>query len=75
MPQESDRLLEYEKRFGNVAIEKGFITKYQLGEALINQVAEEIENSKHRLIGHILFDLNYITNEQIQKVLGALIQD
>ena len=63
----------YEKRFGNIAIDNGFITTQQLVESLNIQVMEEIRDGKHRLIGEILFDLNYITLEHVEAVLSELI--
>ena len=82
MPDNFEQLPAYEKRFGNIAIEKGFITPQQLIAALNIQITGEIKDGKHRLIGQILFDLNYMTTEQIQmtieqiqEVLGVLIKD
>ena len=46
----------FQKRFGLIAVEKGFITTDQLVEAFKVQVLEEIEKEKHRLIGAILFE-------------------
>ena len=40
-----------EKRFGVVAVEKGFITPDQLFEALKVQVQEDLETETHRLVG------------------------
>jgi hypothetical protein len=59
-------------RFGMVAIEKGFITVDQLGEAIMIQVREDAEGKPHRRIGEILADLAYITPSQIQVVLSEL---
>ena len=61
-----------QKRFGNIAVEKGFISSSQLVEALEIQVTEEIENGKRRLIGEILLDLNFNTEEQIKEVFGCV---
>ena len=65
----------YKKRYGNVAIEKGFITPEQLTEALNQQVMKEIHDGEHHLIGVILYDLGYITLEQDLEVLNSLEQD
>jgi len=64
----------YEKRFGNLAIEKGFITVEQLIEAFKNQVKGEIRG-KFQLIGEILLDLKYMTPDQFDEVLGELMKD
>lgn len=60
---------KFDKRFGMVAIEKGFITSGQLIEALNTQVVEELKGGSRRLIGQILQDKGYITNLQIDEVL------
>ena len=45
MPEEFEQLPAYEKRFGNIAIEKGFITPQQLIEALNIQITGEIRDA------------------------------
>ena len=59
----------YEKRFGVLAVEKGFVTPDELFEALRVQVQNEIEKGTHRLIGEILLDRNSMTPAQIDEVL------
>lgn len=61
-----------DKRFGVTAVEKGFITKDQLFEALRMQITEEIEKKEHRLIGRILYDMELLTLSQIEEVLDTL---
>ncbi len=56
-------------RFGVIAIKSGFITPEQLCEALTTQVLEELEGTKRRLIGRILYEKGYITMPQIDEVL------
>jgi len=58
----------YEKRFGMLAIEKGFITPGDLISALSIQIAEDIKKERHRLIGEILLDMNVMTADQIENV-------
>ena len=65
----------YEKRFGNIAVEKGFITLDQLITALEVQVQEEMEKGERRLIGQILLEMNVITSDQIKEVLSFLFED
>ena len=74
MPEKFEQPPAYEERFGNIAVRMGFITPQQLMEALNNQVIEEIRDGKHRLIGQILFELNYMTVEQIEEVLAVLME-
>jgi DNA-binding NtrC family response regulator len=61
-----------EKRFGIIAVEKGFITTEQLFEALRIQVREDIERGEHRLIGRIFLDQGLMTFSQIDEVLESL---
>jgi hypothetical protein len=58
-----------DKRFGTIAIEKGFITLDHLMEALEIQVTEDLEGIKHRFICQILLEKGYLTNIQINEVI------
>lgn len=62
------RIADYEKRFGMIAIEKGFITGDDLVRALSVQVDENIQKKGHRLIGEILLDMDLLTPDQIEIV-------
>ena len=64
---------EYEKRFGAIAVEQGYITLEQLLEAMRVQVTEDIEQNKHRPIGQILFELGYMSDAQIEEVLDVVV--
>jgi hypothetical protein len=61
-----------EKRFGILAVEKGFITADQVIEALRIQVMEDIEKGKHRLIARILLEQGLITLSRIDEVLRSM---
>ena len=61
-----------EKRFGTIAVEKGYVTIGQLMDALDVQVREDLSGIKHRLIGKILYDLGFLTIDQIQRVLASM---
>ncbi len=61
-----------DKRFGAVAIDKGFITLENLIEAIEIQILENMEGPDHRLIGQILWEKGYIKTEQINKVLESM---
>ena len=63
---------ELDKRFGVIAVEKGFIRIDQLMDALEVQVREELSDIKHRLIGRILFDLGFLTFLQVREVLTTM---
>ena len=62
----------YEKQFGIIAVEKGFISAENLIKALKIQVEEETRFNTHRLIGEILIDKGYITPVQVQAVLDVI---
>jgi hypothetical protein len=72
MPDEHSNIDHYEKQFGIIAIEKGFITPEMLIEGLKIQVEEEVEFHTHRLIGEILMEKDYITAMQIQEILNLI---
>ena len=59
-------------RFGALSVTKGFITPEQLVEALKIQVNENLNQSKHRIIGEILREKEYITTAQINAVLKSM---
>jgi hypothetical protein len=61
-----------EKRFGTIAVEKGYITIEQLMDALYIQVREDLSGKKHRLIGKILYDQGLLTVDQIERVLATM---
>ena len=60
------------KRFGVIAIEKGFITAEQLIGAIEEQIRDEVAQDRHRLIGEILCEKGYMTKEQCDEVLIEL---
>ena len=64
-------LLATKKRFGALAVEKGFVTLDQVIEAISIQARENIEGKGNRLIGEILRELGYLTTSQIYEVLEA----
>jgi len=61
-----------EKRFGVIAIEKGYVSAEQFVEALKVQVMDDINKGKHRLIGRILLEQRIMTIEQIDTVLEVI---
>lgn len=64
-----------EKKFGKIAIEKGYITESQLDSVIDAQMNDEIWDRKHRVISTILFHSGYITGQQIDEVLQVMKQD
>ena len=63
---------DFEKRFGTIAEEQGFVTKEQVIEALEIQVKENMEKGKHRFIGQILISLGYLTQSQLKEMLRLM---
>jgi len=61
-----------EKRFGTIAIEKGFVEIEHVFEAMDIQIRENLEGFEHRLIGQILWEKGYITTEQIDEVVKSM---
>ena len=72
---ELDSAIEYAFRFGEIAIMKGFITAQQLEEALDEQMAHDLSNNHHKLIGEILLEKGWMTQHQIAIVLEKLIKN
>jgi len=62
-------------RFGTVAVRNGFITRDQLKEAFIEQVEEDLNGQRHRLIGTILYEKGWMTWEQVDAVLKELFRE
>ena len=62
----------YTKRFGEVAMSKGFITKEQLANVMTTQVKEEIEKSVHKLLGELFIEMDIMDESQVKKVLEAM---
>ena len=61
-----------EKRFGVLAVERGFVTADQVIEALRIQVTEDMDEGKHRIIGRILLEQGLMTLSEVDEVLGLL---
>ena len=61
-----------EKRFGVIAVQKGFVTVDQVMEALKVQLIEDMENKRHRFLGTILAEQGYVNHAQINEVLKAM---
>lgn len=63
---------KYCPRFGQLAIELGFLSESQLTDALARQVREELSGQGHRLLGAILFDTDVLTATQVEQVTTEL---
>jgi len=63
---------KYCRRFGMIAVAKGFVTADALRAAIDLQLQEDLAGKPHRLIGSILFDQGLMTGDQIDAVLNTL---
>lgn len=66
---------KYSPRFGNIAVDLGFITPEQLKAALSEQVNDEVSGNPHRVIGSIFFEKGWMTYQEIEKVLKELFKE
>ncbi|MBI4604433.1 MAG: hypothetical protein HY721_20930 [Planctomycetes bacterium] len=60
------------KFFGEVALEKKFVTPEQLYEALTVQARAKVEGREEKLLGQVLLELGSMTEDQIRQVLDVL---
>ena len=65
---------KYCPRFGQTAVEMGFITEDQLKVALCSQIEGNLSVQEHRLLGVILFDKEWLTSDQVEIVMNALLK-
>ena len=64
----------YQKRFGTIAVDKGYINQGQLIKALEIQAKENVLDGKHRLLGQIFVEEGLLTNTQVEEVLETMSQ-
>ena len=65
---------KYCPRFGQTAVEMGFISEARLKDALWCQIEEELSGHGHRLLGAVLFDKEWMTSDQIEQVMTAMLK-
>lgn len=63
--------LEY-NRFGSIAVYRKYVTLAQVQQALTKQVEDNVKGGKHRLLGDILLENNWITDEQVESILSEM---
>lgn len=63
---------ETKKRFGAIAVRKGFVSLEEVKSAISEQIDDDINGREHRLLGTILYDNGFITEYQIDIVLQEL---
>ena len=64
----------HHKRFGTIAVDKGFISEEQLINALELQAKENTIDGKHRLLGQIFLDEKLLTEKQVDEILETMSQ-
>ncbi|MFQ5653500.1 MAG: hypothetical protein ACE5GW_02070 [Planctomycetota bacterium] len=70
MTVESDD--RYQRFFGEIALDQGFVTAAQLYEALTIQAKRRVAGRSGKLLGQILLEMGVLSAEQIQQVLDIL---
>ena len=70
----NDSSSKYWLLFGQIALEMGFIDEMQLNEALQFQRIEEESVQEPRVLATILFDKEWMSSEQIDQVLNAVLK-
>jgi len=65
---------QHHKRFGTIAVDKGYINKDQLIMALEIQAKENVMEDKHRLLGQIFVEEGLLTNDQVDEILETMNQ-
>lgn len=63
---------QYCPRFGEIAIELGFVSRTQVRRALLEQHDDARRGRPHRVLGAIFFAHNWMTPGQIDRVLNEL---
>ena len=57
------------KRFGQVAVEKKFVTSAQVKQALLEQMDDNLAQKPHRQLGRILLEKGWMNAQQVEVVL------
>jgi Tat protein secretion system quality control protein TatD with DNase activity len=61
-------------RFGQIAVEQGFLSPQQVQEAITEQIEEDLSHKPHRLIGEICLEKGWLTPRQIEIVLDEIVK-
>ena len=59
----------YLRRFGQVAVEKKFVTPEQVKQALQEQIEDNLAQKPHRQLGRILLEKGLMNAQQVEVVL------
>ena len=63
---------QIEKRFGVIALKKGFVTSGQVIGAMEIQVVEDIAGREHRRLGEIMVEQRFMEKSQVEEVLKTM---
>ena len=74
MVSQHREIVSYERGFGSIAVERGFITPVDLFQVLAVQVHEDMRFGTHRLMGEILLDKDIMSPQQIEEVVTDVFQ-
>ena len=72
MSNERTKVKDRYKFFGEVALERKFVTPEQLYEALTVQARSKVEGKEEKLLGQILLEQGFMDETQIRSVLDVL---
>jgi len=59
-------------RFGSIAVIRNYVTLGQVQRALAEQMEDDVMRKPHRLLGIILLEKNWITEEQMNSILDEM---
>lgn len=65
---------KYCPKFGQIAVEMGYITRDELQAALTEQVELEVAGKEHRVLGTLLFSSDIMCADQIDIVLNQTLK-
>lgn len=58
--------------FGSIAVYRNYVTLGQVQRALAEQMEDVVMRKPHRLLGNILLEKNWITEEQMKSILDEM---
>jgi len=59
-------------RFGRIAFNRKYVTLEQVQRALAEQMEDNVTQKPHRLLGDIMLENNWITEEQLESILDEM---
>ena len=59
-------------RFGRIAFHRKYVTLEQVQRALAEQMEDNVTQKPHRLLGDILLENRWITEEQMESILDEM---